>query len=738
MSARSSATEDDRPLIDLSDETVSLGADNKSLQPAQSGLSLFDALCTGSNAPRYGNIELPKPLLNDSPTRDPFDIPPSVRLQAADTHSLNGTWPRTDNSDSSWARGDNSRSRSDNSWLTTGSQAVNGHQRNSVGDFSRDDSFSSSHSVYYSLPPVEDGGWEGEVTNQHSASSSLTTSARTQIQRELERRLSASFASSSASAASADLPVRRGSETPTTLQTNFSQSNGAASGSDHSSVRDSSFQGGGGSASQNSFWNDQAGQNKAWPRGSSFGNSVPVLPKLPPPGSLKLHTVASGGASSSKQPDSKAEKAFDWLNDAISTLALSRAGNRPSPTSMANSGSKPGMAKEGGGGGDPEGGFTIPRSPPPRYDEVPRDEEGSDAECSTPSWQNVSKVSPGTSRPPMYDEVPEEPYFSQAPRYGNAAALDEAFPSAQMPAQYQQYACASEFSDDFDDDEFDDDFDDASPSKACDEAPPPLPPKDYQGEGDPEEGRGSPEKPYIFPVLQDGKQLSHTHYFLIPPKDRPTATATVKPFQVDSRPIGDDDEADDMSQADYQNINVAASHLSISSRDSSDGSSRTYQPQSSSPRRRRPVEERLRSSQGRSYSKSSSSNLSFSSPSKSISLHSHDDSRSSVSSYSDASSADFAPDGGNFGTVSPRERVAQVQSMVLGVTDEECHTALCHCHWDVRRAVRYLKVEQLFRMGIASRQHCETLLEALQWNLELASSVMLDEVRGRVQCESAV
>ena len=236
------------------------------MQPAQSGLSLFDALCTGSDAPHYGNIELPKPLLNDSPAKDPFDIPPSVRLQAADTHSLNGAWPRTDNSDSSWARGDNSGSRSDNSWLTTGSQAVNGHHRNSVGDFSRDDGFSSSHGVYYSLPPLEDsGGREGEVTNQHSASSSLTTSARTQIQCELERRLSASFASNSASTASTNLPARRGSETPTTSQKNFAQSNGAAPGSDHSSIRDSSFQGGGGSASQNSFWNDQAGQNKAWP-----------------------------------------------------------------------------------------------------------------------------------------------------------------------------------------------------------------------------------------------------------------------------------------------------------------------------------------------------------------------------------------------------------------------------------------------------------------------------------------
>ena len=44
--------------------------------------------------------------------------------------------------------------------------------------------------------------------------------------------------------------------------------------------------------------------------------------------------------------------------------------------------------------------------------------------------------------------------------------------------------------------------------------------------------------------------------------------------------------------------------------------------------------------------------------------------------------------GDGFGEMSPRERVVAVQSEVLGVTDEECHTALLHCHWHVTHAVR--------------------------------------------------
>ncbi len=70
----------------------------------------------------------------------------------------------------------------------------------------------------------------------------------------------------------------------------------------------------------------------------------------------------------------------------------------------------------------------------------------------------------------------------------------------------------------------------------------------------------------------------------------------------------------------------------------------------------------------------------------------------------------------------------QVQREVHGVTQDECHAALSNSRWDVTAAVRYLKVEQLFRLGIASKERCHNLLESVQWNLQTAGSVLLDEV----------
>lgn len=88
---------------------------------------------------------------------------------------------------------------------------------------------------------------------------------------------------------------------------------------------------------------------------------------------------------------------------------------------------------------------------------------------------------------------------------------------------------------------------------------------------------------------------------------------------------------------------------------------------------------------------------------------------------------------------SPRDRIDMVQNQVIGVTDDECYAALSTTHWDVDSAVKYLKVEQLFRLGVAPRTSCQRLLETLNWNLELASSVIIDEVqKTKARCESAV
>ncbi|XP_051910423.1 activated CDC42 kinase 1 isoform X1 [Hippocampus zosterae] len=70
--------------------------------------------------------------------------------------------------------------------------------------------------------------------------------------------------------------------------------------------------------------------------------------------------------------------------------------------------------------------------------------------------------------------------------------------------------------------------------------------------------------------------------------------------------------------------------------------------------------------------------------------------------------------------------VAQIREAVHGVTLDECQAALQAHHGEVQQAINHLKVEQLFRVGLRSRRSCEALLRRCQWNLEEASSLMLD------------
>ncbi|XP_026229989.1 tyrosine kinase, non-receptor, 2b isoform X2 [Anabas testudineus] len=72
------------------------------------------------------------------------------------------------------------------------------------------------------------------------------------------------------------------------------------------------------------------------------------------------------------------------------------------------------------------------------------------------------------------------------------------------------------------------------------------------------------------------------------------------------------------------------------------------------------------------------------------------------------------------------DRVKMVQEAVHGVTIEECQAALRNHNWNIEKAVNYLKVEQLFCLGLRSRSECLKLLEMCDWNLEVASTQMLD------------
>ncbi|XP_069552567.1 activated CDC42 kinase 1 isoform X2 [Brachyistius frenatus] len=75
----------------------------------------------------------------------------------------------------------------------------------------------------------------------------------------------------------------------------------------------------------------------------------------------------------------------------------------------------------------------------------------------------------------------------------------------------------------------------------------------------------------------------------------------------------------------------------------------------------------------------------------------------------------------------PQEQsITQVQGAVHGVTTEECRAALQTHNWSVSQAVNSLKVEQLFRLGLRSRAECEELLQRCRWDLEEASTLMLD------------
>uniref|UniRef100_A0A8C3STP5 non-specific protein-tyrosine kinase n=1 Tax=Chelydra serpentina TaxID=8475 RepID=A0A8C3STP5_CHESE len=72
------------------------------------------------------------------------------------------------------------------------------------------------------------------------------------------------------------------------------------------------------------------------------------------------------------------------------------------------------------------------------------------------------------------------------------------------------------------------------------------------------------------------------------------------------------------------------------------------------------------------------------------------------------------------------EKVRLVQEMVHGVTTEECQAALQNHGWSVQRAIQYLKVEQLFCLGLKTRGECHRVLETFDWNLEQASCHLLD------------
>lgn len=391
----------------------------------------------------------------------------------------------------------------------------------------------------------------------------------------------------------------------------------------------------------------------------------------------------------SKVNNKTTDKAFDWLNDAMSDFGVSK---NKTYSNVAG---------------------------PPLYDEVPNEEECSTADEKLQRIHNSLNNCSSSSRSsrPLYDEVPDEVETGDVKSFFPPSVCT--LPSSTKSNANPFYAPPSAVSDD-EWDSFDSDFDDEEEEVGAVvgatarlmksdhlEKPPPLPPRDYLSNSldsrrDALKKRN--EKARIFPVLQDGKQMSSTHYFLIPPKgcdNNHTNTAAVRPFSVDGNQL-DHRKQRPHTVSEYQNVSDVeyANNKCLGKSQLENGDRLSWSGMTGL------------KSVGRL-----SNDLGKSKPNNRTVPRSVPNSAKSVEP--------------NFLSSSPRDKVLLVQKNVLGVTDEECHAALCQTSWDEREAMKYLKTEQLFRLGLTTRENCEQLLEALNWNLELASSVLLDEFRSQ-------
>ena len=181
----------------------------------------------------------------------------------------------------------------------------------------------------------------------------------------------------------------------------------------------------------------------------------------------------------------------------------------------------------------------------------------------------------------------------------------------------------------------------------------------------------------IQPVVQSGEQVSYTHYWLLPEKERQMAERRC------SSAAGQHSDWDQ-----YENMN--ASNLCLSAAVNTGHSL-----------------QRDHSHKSWHAARANSSDMYQNVGGLTVALP-------SVTSASSMSSL--------------QSKIDRVHQLVHGVTQEECHTALAANQWSVDAAMKYLKVEQLFRLGVTTRERCKQLLETFQWNLETAGSVLLDEL----------
>ncbi|XP_013869547.1 tyrosine kinase, non-receptor, 2b isoform X3 [Austrofundulus limnaeus] len=218
-----------------------------------------------------------------------------------------------------------------------------------------------------------------------------------------------------------------------------------------------------------------------------------------------------------------------------------------------------------------------------------------------------------------------------------------------------------------------------------------------------QEKNPSSKGPCILPIVRDGQKVSNTHYYLLP--ERPPYLDRLQRFfrEAESLPTTDAEERP------VRPPNLATVRPMVVN-------TQTVQGHIQGHGLIQPGELKT--------NLSSNNNMSLSGPCSglktSVSLPRVSSDGLTVAEVS--TSCTMTDAGGH-----SLDRVKMVQEVVHGVTIEECQAALQNHNWNVQKAVNFLKVEQLFCLGLRSRSECLKLLEMCGWNLEMASTQMLDD-----------
>ena len=62
-----------------------------------------------------------------------------------------------------------------------------------------------------------------------------------------------------------------------------------------------------------------------------------------------------------------------------------------------------------------------------------------------------------------------------------------------------------------------------------------------------------------------------------------------------------------------------------------------------------------------------------------------------------------------------------------GISASQCRAALEIANWDTGVVVKYLKVDKLYRIGVAEKVVCEKVLKSVDWDLERAAHMLLEQ-----------